>query len=261
MIQPDLPAAALQNAALLLRYSRSPVVLTGAGVSRESGIPTFREAQTGLWAQYDPTELATPRAFERNPKLVWDFYDSRRQKLRGVQPNPGHYALAELEKRYPTLSIITQNVDDLHEKAGSQRVIHLHGRLMDNKCSANCKGNPTPVNSSTWRHGNADTPPACPYCGAYVRPDVVWFEEVLPEDALGAAYAACDHADLMLVIGTSAMVVPAAYLPAYAKAAGANIIEINPYQSEITRAVDLWIAAPSGEALPQLVGLLDTFKA
>jgi NAD-dependent deacetylase len=257
MLQPEPLDAALRNAALLLRYSQTPVILTGAGVSRESGIPTFREAQTGLWAQYDPTELATPRAFQRNPKLVWDFYESRREKLVDVQPNTGHTALADLERRCPALHIITQNVDDLHEKAGSQHITHLHGRLMDNKCSGICRGNPTRVDASTWRHDKADAPPTCPYCGATIRPDVVWFEEMLPEDALATAYAVCANADLMLVIGTSGMVVPAAYLPAYARAAGAKIIEINPYESELTRAVDLWIAAPSGEALPELLQLMD----
>ncbi|MBE2183292.1 MAG: NAD-dependent deacylase [Anaerolineae bacterium] len=245
----------LQDAAALLRHSAAPAALTGAGVSRESGIPTFREAQTGLWAQYDPTELATPEAFHRNPELVWQFYQSRRADLAAIQPNPGHYALAAFETRYPDFSIITQNVDDLHERAGSKNVIRLHGRLSANKCSADCKGNPTPID---YTGIESLKPPPCPHCGAPLRPDVVWFNEMLPPREISLAGEICASADVLLVIGTSGMVSPASLLPAAARSAGAMIIEINPQISEISRIAHVHIAAPSGQALPALLRLLES---
>jgi len=249
---------ALQDTATLLRYSSNPVALTGAGVSRESGIPTFREAQTGLWAQFDPTQLVTPEAFRRDPKLVWQFYQSRRARLAGVQPNPGHYALAKLEERYPDFSIITQNVDDLHERAGSTNVIRLHGRLSANKCSAACRGEPTPVDHTD---PEAQDPPLCPYCGAFIRPDVVWFNEMLPAREIALAEEICASADVVLVIGTSGMVRPASLLPGIARRAGAKIIEINPQASEITRIAHVHIAGPSGEVLPALLALLESMPS
>jgi NAD-dependent deacetylase len=241
------------QAADLIRGSRRLTALTGAGVSAESGIPTFRDALTGLWTQYDPTRLATRAAFEENPSLVWDFYQFRRDLMRPAQPNPAHYALAELERRFPSLQIITQNVDDLHERAGSHNVIRLHGCINADKCYADCQGDPTPVDVS----GVAGSPPPCPYCGQPVRPDVVWFGEYLPLAQLDAAKIAAASCDVMLVIGTSGVVMPAADMPHLAKENGATIIEFNPVESAITPIADLWLPAPSGETLPRVVAALD----
>lgn len=246
----------IQQAANLIRNSRHLTVLTGAGVSAESGIPTFREALSGLWEEYDPARLATRQAFEDDPKLVWNFYEYRRSLVRPAQPNPAHQALAALERRYPSMHIITMNVDDLHERAGSHNVIHLHGLIEANRCSANCQGAPTPVDISQIEWDHASGPPPCPYCGKPVRPDVVWFGEVLPSDALGKAHDAAQQTDLMLVIGTSGVVRPASDLPALAKRHGTKIIEFNPVESEITPLADLWLPAPSGETLPRVLAAL-----
>jgi NAD-dependent deacetylase len=247
----------IRQAAALIKASKRLVVLTGAGVSKESGVPTFRDAQIGLWAQHDPMRLATPQAFAASPKLVWDFYEHRRKLMRPAKPNPAHVALAELERRCPTLEIITQNVDDLHEQAGSTRIIRLHGRITANKCSKNCQGDPTliDVNKLQWDH-ERDVP-RCPHCGAYVRPDVVWFGEMLPLDQLDAAKAASARADLMLVVGTSGVVMPAAELPQITRRAGGKVIEINPVESDITPTADLWLRGAAGEVLPRIVAALD----
>ncbi|MFN8379499.1 MAG: NAD-dependent deacylase [Anaerolineae bacterium] len=245
--------AKLEQAADLLRASKRPVVLTGAGVSTESGVPTFRDAATGLWSKYDPMELATPQAFQRDPDLVWRFYQHRRQIASLAKPNPGHYALAELEAQRPDLWIITQNVDDLHEQAGSHRVIRLHGRLSDSRCSQNCKGDPTVIDLDQYRLNSPDTAPRCPFCGARIRPDVVWFNELLPFSALEAAWGAISRADLVLVVGTSGLVHPAADMPMDAHDRGIPVIEINPQPSALTSVVDLWIGETSGSALPELI--------
>ncbi|MDZ4770322.1 MAG: NAD-dependent deacylase [Chloroflexota bacterium] len=242
----------IQQAAAHIVGSTSIAALTGAGVSKESGVPTFRDALEGLWAQYDPTALATPDAFKADPKLVWDFYEFRRTLMRPARPNPGHYALADLERRLPRFTLITQNVDDLHEAAGSRNVIRLHGRIDANRCSANCQGDPTPVDVT----GLAGTPPPCPHCGALVRPDVVWFNEYLPLAALDAAKIAAVEADVFLIVGTSGVVSPAADLPLYARQSGATLIEVNPEPSALTPYADLWLQGSSGEVLPRLVSML-----
>lgn len=242
----------LEQAALRLRASQRPVFLTGAGVSAESGVPTFRDAATGLWSKYEPTELATPQAFQRDPDLVWRFYQYRRQIAAPAKPNPGHYALAELEALKPDLWIITQNVDDLHEQSGSQHVIRLHGRLRDSRCSQNCKGDPTLIDLDKFRLNSPDTAPRCPYCSARIRPDVVWFNEMLPLPVLEAAWSAISKADLVIIVGTSGMVHPAADMPMDARDRGVPVIEINPQPSALTPVADLWIDQPSGVALPEL---------
>jgi NAD-dependent deacetylase len=242
----------IQSAAQLLRSSKAIVVLTGAGVSKESGVPTFRDAVDGLWAKYDPQQLATAQAFRENPKLVWDWYEYRRALVRQAKPNPGHVALAALQRFYPHLTIITQNVDDLHEQAGSQGVIHLHGNIAQSKCFYNCKGSPTLVDVSRIEWDKASGPPPCPHCGRWVRPDVVWFGEVLPPEALDRSQQACLRADVVIVVGTSGMVEPAASLPRIAKAAGAKVVEVNPDYSMITRFADVKLEGASGEILPQL---------
>ncbi len=244
----------IEEAARRLSQSDRLVVLTGAGVSKESGVPTFRDAMDGLWARFDPQQLATPQAFQANPKLVWDWYQYRRELVGRARPNAGHYALAQLEDLLPQVVIITQNVDGFHQAAGSTDVITLHGDINRNKCFDSCQGDPTLIDLSdlTWERESG--PPRCPHCGAYVRPDVVWFNERLPLDALNRAEALTDKADVMLVIGTSGMVQPAALLPYRAKRyADAYLIDVNPAEDEITAFADLHIAAPSGEALPAIV--------
>ena len=229
-------------------------VLTGAGVSAESGVPTFRDALSGLWARYDPLELATPSAFERNPTLVWDWYASRREALRTVAPNPGHHALVDIERRVPSFLLATQNVDALHARAGSRALVELHGNLARVRCSREGRV------VERWNEpgGNAleedpVAPPRCPHCGAYLRPDVVWFGEALPAGALERADDAARHCDLMIVAGTSAEVYPAAELPRTAMAAGAVVVEVNPSETPLTRLAAYAIAARSGVALPALV--------
>lgn len=246
----------IQQAAAMMRASQRLVALTGSGISRESGVPTFRDALDGLWARFDPQELATPTAFRANPKLVWDWYEYRRAVARRARPNPGHTALADLQQRFPNLQIITQNVDDLHEQAGSTGVIRLHGSLHGNRCFYNCQGDPTPVEVSALDFDPENGPPHCPYCGRWVRPDVVWFGEMLPPAQLHAATDAALHADLMLVIGTSGLVAPAADLPRLAQRDGACLIEVNPVTSALTPAVDLWLQGQAGEILPRLVAAL-----
>lgn len=247
--------SAIQTAADLLRSARRLTVLTGAGVSRESGVPTFRDAMEGLWAQYDPKQLATMPAFRKNPQLVWDFYQFRRGIIANAKPNPGHFALAALEKRFGAYPLITQNIDSLHEQAGSTNVIHLHGEIDRNKCVDNCQGDPTLIEVSTLPDHEA-SPPKCPHCGSYVRPDVVWFGEQLPSRELRAADEALT-CDVILVVGTSGVVAPAAMMPHIARNRGAVLIEVNPNESELTDSTAVWIAAPSGEALPRVLARLE----
>ncbi len=243
----------IQSAASLLARQREIVVLTGAGVSKESGVPTFRDALDGLWARYDPEQLATAAAFERDPRLVWDWYEYRRGLVRQAQPNPGHVALAELE-RWLRVVIVTQNVDDLHQRAGSTDIIPLHGAIMRSKCFAACLGEPTLIDvAGLAGFDPAQGPPRCPHCGAWVRPDVVWFGEMLPRDALARATRLAQSAKVMLVVGTSGVVQPAASLPFLAARCGAAVIEVNPSRSEITPLAATWLAGPSGEMLPRLV--------
>jgi NAD-dependent deacetylase len=227
-----------------LASARRVAVLTGAGISAESGIPTFRDALTGLWAKYDPRELATPEGFARNPKLVWDWYAERRQRIAGVQPNPGHLALAALEQRFERFTLVTQNIDSLHQRAGSRQVVELHGNIARVKCSVEkTVVNPIPEDAS---------PPRC-HCGAFLRPDVVWFGEMLPADALARAEEAAEHCEVFLSIGTSAQVYPAAELPLRALSAGAAVVEINPERTALTRHAQFSLQGPAGTILPQLV--------
>lgn len=229
-----------------LHTARHVAVLTGAGVSAESGVPTFRDAQTGLWAQYDPQELATPQAFRRNPKLVWEWYAWRRELVDQAKPNPGHLALVELERRVPKFTLITQNVDGLHRQAGSHNVIELHGNIRRTLCF----DEGTVVES--WAETD-QVPPVCPRCGGLLRPDVVWFGETLPPQALSAAFEAAEGCDLFLSIGTSALVHPAASLPLVALQRGTTTVEINPDTTPLTSAVTFALPGPAGHVLPQLL--------
>jgi len=219
-------------------------VLTGAGVSAESGVPTFRGAG-GLWHNYRAVDLATPQAFHRDPKLVWEFYAWRRQVVAHCQPNPAHQTLAEMERRLPDVTLITQNVDGLHQRAGSQRVITLHGDLWHVRCT-HCD-----YHGEDHRVPLPELPPRCPLCNHLLRPDVVWFGEVLPRDALQAALETASRAELMLIVGTSAVVEPAASLPLLAKQNGATLIEINPDETPLSPHVDEVLRGPAGQMLPQ----------
>lgn len=243
----------LKQAVDILSAAQRVCVLSGAGISKESGIPTFREAQTGLWARYDPQQLATPQAFRRNPDLVWSWYMYRRDLVSRTAPNPGHEAIAALERLLPGLVVLTQNVDGLHRRAGSEDVVELHGSLTRYKCAADCRGLPTHIDLDTLEHG-AEHAPRCPYCQqALVRPDVVWFGEMLPEAAINRAYEVAAASDVMLVVGTSGVVHPAASLPGVTKRAGGRLVEVNLNPSQITPSVDVFLQGPSGEVLPALL--------
>ncbi|MDN3518981.1 NAD-dependent deacylase [Aquisalimonas lutea] len=231
-----------------LRRARSVVAFTGAGMSAESGVPTFRDAQTGLWQRYDPADLATPEAFERDPGLVWRWYSWRRERVAAAAPHAGHRALAEWEQRVPAFVVATQNVDGLHQQAGSGRVLELHGNIHRNICSAERGVVTEPVPA-----GADDQPPRCPQCAAPVRPDVVWFGEALPEQAWQAAIRAAGEADVLLSIGTSGLVQPAASIPLMALEQGAAVIEINPEPTPITERVTVSFRGPAAELLPQLL--------
>lgn len=245
----------IEQAASLIKRAKTIAILTGAGVSKESGVPTFRDAMEGLWAQYDPQQLATPQAFAANPKLVWEWYAWRRKMVSRSKPNPGHIALAQLADMKPDVHLITQNVDDLHEQAGSRDVLHLHGNIALNKCSRNCQGNPTYVDLQTIQEPDA-SPPLCPHCGAYLRPDVVWFGEILPEYELQQALHYSRTCDVMLVVGTSGLVSPASQLPELARQARAAVIEVNPEASAISRIATVHLKGRSGEMLPLLLNVL-----
>ena len=221
------------------------VVLTGAGVSAESGVPTFRDAQTGLWANFKPEELATPRAFRRNPKQVWEWYAWRRELVAKVEPNAAHRTLAAMQDQFERFTLITQNVDGLHQRAGSREVVELHGNLGRTKCF----DEDTVV--TAWAD-TGDVPPRCPRCGGLLRPDVAWFEEMLPEEALKLAFRRSEDCDVFLCVGTSGLVYPAADLPFRALAAGATVVEINPAPTPLSSKAHFVLAGPAGEVLPPL---------
>lgn len=236
------------NLKRLLPEARKVAVLTGAGISAESGLATFRGAD-GIWKKFRPEELASFEAFQRNPQLVWDWYQHRRQILKQARPNPGHFALAALERFYPEFTLITQNVDGLHHRAGSRNVLELHGNIRYNKCIV-C-GRRTDREEF---NSNAVTP-ACD-CGGKLRPDVVWFGEFLPEKVLNAAYLAAQTCQLFFAIGTSAIVQPAASLPLVARQCGAYLVEINLEGTEISGMVDETLTGSAGTILLGLVEYL-----
>lgn len=244
----DIPGA-LTSA---LRDARHVCVLTGAGISAESGVPTFRDAQEGLWAQYDPLQLATPEAFEENPTLIWQWYRWRRELVAKAKPNPGHLALAQLAGLVPRLTLVTQNVDGLHQRAGNTDVIEFHGNLFDDRCHAEgC----IVKSSSSQQHGEPDVP-TCPRCGANLRPGVVWFGEAIPDVALNESFAAAADCNVFLSIGTSSLVYPAAGIADIARENGAIVAEINPEPTMRAASYDFSIAANAGVALPKLLELL-----
>jgi NAD-dependent deacetylase len=236
----------LTAAARLLRAARHVCVLTGAGISAESGIPTFRDAMTGLWARFRPEDLATPEAFERNPRLVWEWYEARRAQVLNTRPNAGHRALVELAARVPRLTLVTQNVDNLHQRAGSSGVLEYHGNILRDRC--------TVENIHTDRAVDLRAGlPRCAACGGLLRPDVVWFGEAIPAGPLRLADAAAHDCDVFLAVGTSSLVFPAAGLAEIALARGVPVIEINPNATDLSPRADLVLRGPSGQVLPALL--------
>ncbi|GIK34107.1 MAG: NAD-dependent protein deacylase [Gammaproteobacteria bacterium] len=236
--------------AAALRVSRRTVVLTGAGVSAESGIPTFRDPQDGLWARYRAEDLATPEAFARDPRLVWQWYQWRREAIAAAKPNAAHLAIAALDRLLPSLVLVTQNVDGLHQQAGSRSVLELHGNILRNRCSR--ENRLTDIDTR-----GTSKPPRCPSCGAYIRPDVVWFGEPLPPQILAASQAAAGNCDLLIAVGTSSMVMPAAGLIALARSAGARFAEVNPQETLVSSQADISLRMPAGEAFPAVLAALD----
>ncbi len=221
------------------------LVLTGSGVSAASGVPTFRDAQTGLWAKYDSQALATPGAFRANPTLVWDWYEWRRSLIAQADPNPAHYALVELEGMKPALTLVTQNVDGLHQRAGSKSIVEFHGNIVRNRCF-DCG-----VVADLEPEGDS-RPPTCGHCGGFLRPDVVWFGEAIPQTALEAAAHAANAAEIFLSVGTAAAVYPAAGLAQAAAMAGATIVEINPERTPLSATADYVLDGPAASWLPAI---------
>jgi NAD-dependent deacetylase len=242
-----LPAVQITDELILaIQTAEQIAILTGSGISVESGVPTFREAQTGLWAQYDPELLATPDAFQRNPKLVWDWYRWRRQLVNQAIPNIGHMALVEMEELVHSFSLITQNVDGLHQAAGSSNVIELHGNIMRSKCSRDGKIVEEVLDLP-------DALPRCPECSDLLRPDVVWFGETLPQDYFHRALIAARSCSLFFSIGTSAVVHPASSLAGEARNNGARIVEINIEATPLSPYADFVLRGTAGDVLPMLV--------
>lgn len=237
-----------------LRKARRVAVLTGAGVSAESGISTFRDKQTGLWENFDAAELATLAAFERDPALVWGWYEWRRAAVLRARPNAAHRAIAEMANVVPTFTLVTQNVDDLHERSGTQGVLHLHGELARPYCEACRNPYAFPAGVPEVSLGRSRiTPPPCTACGGRIRPGVVWFGESLPKLEWRAAQEAARQSDVFLCVGTSALVQPAASLTELAIRAGAVTVQINPNPTDLDSAVTRAIRGPAGEVLPQIV--------
>lgn len=224
-------------------------VLTGAGMSAESGVPTFRDAQTGLWARFDPAQLASEEGFRADPPLVWRWYAWRREAVAKAEPNAGHIALAAAQDRYQRLAIITQNVDGLHRRAGSRDLVEIHGSITRTICLARCG-----FSTEDAARLPAGEPPRCPDCGDWLRPGVVWFGEMLDPEDLHAAEAAAHECELLLVVGTSGLVHPAAGLPLLARRSGAEVIVINPAESELDGVAHLVVRSTAAVALPRLFG-------
>lgn len=247
----DVPTELLD----LARAAQRITILTGAGMSAESGVPTFRDAQDGLWAQYDPMTLATPEAFEAEPDLVWAWYAWRRHLMTTIEPHAGHRALSLWGNR-AAVGVVTQNVDDLHERSGHRVLAHLHGSLFTLRCFDCDLPYDRPVELPTTQVERL-APPTCPACAGQIRPDIVWFGEPLPIAAFDRAEEAVTDTDLLLVIGTSGAVFPAAGLPLLARANRVPTIEINPTETELSHETTLNWRIRAGEGLPALVSALD----
>lgn len=248
----------LQQAAARIATAERIVCLTGAGISAESGIATFRSAQSGLWTKYDPMQLASQEGFARNPSLVWRWYMQRLHQVEEARPNPGHLALARLEtlaiQKSGQMSLITQNVDDLHERAGNHHVLHLHGQITHYRCN-DCRR----YYLLRLDDRQAEDPPWCATCGGQIRPDVVWFGEMLLEAVYRQAQQVVQECDLLLVVGTSGVVYPAAELPYIAQGNGACVIDVNPQDNAIGQIADIALRGTAGVILPKLLdNLLST---
>ena len=244
----------VRAAAGLLARAQRVVVFTGAGISAESGVPTFRDALTGLWARFDAQSLATPRAFADDPELVWGWYEWRRHLVTAVAPNAGHRAVAAIESHAPQTVVVTQNVDDLHERAGSPAPVHLHGSLFTPRCSVCAHPADPAAGEAEPADGRRLAPPACVRCGSRVRPGVVWFGEALPEAALEAAVRAASACDVLLTVGTSGLVYPAAEIPRMAARAGAAVIQVNPEPTPLDPLTAVSLHDTAARVLPALAG-------
>jgi NAD-dependent deacetylase len=235
----------INRVASWVRAARHLVVLTGAGISAESGVPIFR-GTGGLWRQFRPEDLATPEAFARQPELVWEWYLWRRERIAIAQPNAGHATIARLQQARDGVTLLTQNVDGLHDRAGSRSIVELHGNLWRVRCGADCGYTARDDEGAPPRHQLRCA------CGGWIRPDVVWFGEALDRDALDHAAEAVGAADVVLVVGTSSMVYPVAALPQMAKAGRARVVEINVADTPLTREADAVLRGPAAEVLPAL---------
>ncbi len=240
---------AILSAKEIISTHRAIVVLTGAGISAESGVPTFR-GKDGYWKNYKAEELATPAAFESDPQLVWEWYDIRRRKLLNVKPNPAHYAIAELEKKSDDFTLITQNVDGLHLIAGSKTALEIHGNIWRVRCTyCGIKEE----NTQTHFEGL----PRCTSCGGLLRPDIVWFGEALPEEVLTEVYNSLNRCDVLIIVGTSGIVQPAASFAYTAKNNGSKVIEVNIEETYLSDISDVKVLGKAGEVLPKIVGGMD----
>lgn len=232
------------------------MVLTGAGMSAESGIPTFRDAQTGIWAKYRPEDLATPEAFAADPARVWQWYEERRRAVRQASPHAGHQALVRLQQLVPGLSLVTQNVDSLHQVAGSGNVTELHGNILRSKCHISGR-----LIGAEWLADSTQAPPPSPYVDrGFARPDVVWFGEMLPREALEAAMEAAALCDFCLSVGTTSLVQPAASLPLMALEHGAVLVEVNPQETPLSPHANQCLRGPASVVLPGIVQQLADLK-
>lgn len=248
---PSLAETAIEEAGEILARADRIAILTGAGISAESGVPTFRGAH-GLWNDAELQRLATPQGFARDPRAVWAWYSSRRTEALRCAPNPGHVAVAAMERELRArVTVVTQNVDGLHRRAGTTDLVEVHGSLFTTRC-CDC---PFTMEGDEREYGK---PPRCPECGGRLRPGVVWFGEMLPGEALDRAGEAMDTCDVLLIVGTSAVVQPVAAMPLYARAHGARLIEVNPNPTPITSACDIAFALPSGQCLPRLLSVAQT---
>jgi NAD-dependent deacetylase len=254
LVAPDVIAAAADA----LARARRVVVSTGAGMSQESGIPTFRDAMEGLWAEFDPQELATEQGFRANPRRVWSWYAWRRRRVAEAAPHAGHLAVTELERLLPSVTVVTQNVDGLHAVAGCEDVVELHGNIRRLRCLD--VGHPFDGEIPGEDDGERDPPP-CPSCGSPLRPDVVWFGEMLPKQAVERAWDEARRCDALLLVGTSGTVWPAADLPHIARSNGAFVIEVNPEPSELTGIANVFLQGTAGGVLPRLAEEVRARKA
>lgn len=244
----------MQRAADVLRRSKTIVFFSGAGISAESGIPTFRDKLTGLWAKRDPQRLETADAFRDNPALVWGWYLWRRHQVSGAKPNAAHLCIPRFQDAGWEVSVITQNIDDLHERAGSLDVVHVHGSLMDAKCFAcHRPGELTPDQLRVSEEGQWIEPPRCEHCNERLRPGVVWFKEKMPEDAWRSAVRLVRDCDVLISVGTSGVVMPAAGIPEMALAAGAAVIHVNLEEVGWVGADEIMLKGSAGVVLPELL--------